>query len=111
VVRKGDEADRLFFVTLGECSATLDLGNGQQKRLSTISPGMAFGEAGMLAGGQRTADVRADRQLECYVLTRDSFDRMGRDDPTLQNALLRGLLRVSIAITGSLTGEIAALEA
>jgi glutaminase len=111
VVRKGDEADRLFFVTLGECSATLDLGNGQQKRLSTISPGMAFGEAGMLAGGHRTADVRADRQLECYVLTRDSFDRMGRDDPKLQNALLRGLLRVSNAITGSLTGEIAALEA
>jgi glutaminase len=111
VVRKGDEADRLFFVTLGECSATLDLGNGQQKRLSTLSPGMAFGEAGMLAGGQRTADVRADRQLECFVLTRDAFDRMGRDDPKLQNALLRGLLRVSNAITGSLTGEVAALEA
>jgi glutaminase len=111
VVRKGDEADRLFFVTLGECSATLDLGNGQQKRLSTLSPGMAFGEAGMLAGGHRTADVRADRQLECFVLTRDAFDRMGRDDPKLQNALLRGLLRVSTAITSSLTGEVAALEA
>ena len=111
VVRKGDAADRLFFIVMGECSATLDLGNGQQKRLSTISQGMAFGEAGVLAGGLRTADVRADRALDCLVLTRDSFDRMGRDDPGLQNALLRGLLRVSTAITGSLTGEVAALEA
>ncbi|MFN2425112.1 MAG: glutaminase A [Candidatus Binatia bacterium] len=111
VVRKGDAADRLFLIVMGECSATLDLGNGQQKRLSTISQGMAFGEAGVLAGGLRTADVRADRPLECLVLTRESFDRMGRDDPGLQNAVLRGLLRVSNSITGSLTGEVAALEA
>lgn len=111
VVRKGDAADRLFLVMKGECSATLDLGNGQLKRLSTISQGMGFGEAGVLAGGQRTADVRADSPLECLVLTREAFDRMGREDPALQNALLRGLLRVSTAITGSLTREVAALEA
>lgn len=111
VVRKGDAADRLFFIVEGECSATLDLSNGQQKRLSTICPGMAFGEAGVLAGGLRTADVRADRKLECLVLTRESFDRMGREDPALQNALLRGLLRVSGAITDRLTKEVAALEA
>ncbi len=111
VVRKGDAADRLFFVMKGACSATLDLGNGQLKRLSTISQGMAFGELGVLAGGQRGADVHADSALECLVLTREAFDRMGREDPTLQNALLRGLLRVSTSITGSLTREVAALEA
>lgn len=111
VVRKGDPADRLFFVVSGECSATLDLPNGQQKRLSTISPGMAFGEAGVLAGGKRTADVRADRKLDCVVLTREEFDRMGHEAPGLQNALLRGLLRVSSGITDRLTGEVVALSA
>lgn len=110
IVRKGDPADELFFIVSGECSATLDLANGQQKRLSTISTGMAFGEAGVLHGGKRTADVRADRAVECYVLARDAFDRMGREDPALQNALLRGLLRVSSAITDRLTGEVVALE-
>jgi glutaminase len=111
VVSKGDEADRLFFVVSGECSATLDLASGQQKRLSTLSPGMAFGEAGVLVGGLRTADVRADRKLECLFLTREAFDRMGREEPALQNALLRGLLRVSSAIGVRLTTEVAALEA
>jgi len=111
IVRKGDEADRLFFIVSGECSATLDLASGQQKRLSTIAPGMAFGEAGVLQGGKRTADVRADRKLECLILTREAFDRMGRDDPGLQNALLRGLLRVSSAITDRLSGEVVALSA
>ena len=111
VIRKGDDADRFFFVVSGECSASLDLASGQQKRLATISPGMAFGEAGVLAGGKRTADIRADRALECLVLTRESFDRMGREDPSLQNALLRGLLRVSSAITDRLTGEVMVLEA
>lgn len=111
VVRKGDAADRLFFVVSGECSATFDLSSGQQKRLSTISPGMAFGEAGMLAGGLRTADVKADSKLSCLVLVRDDFDRMGREEPALQNALLRGLLRVSMGTIDRLTGEVAALEA
>jgi glutaminase len=111
VVRKGDAADCLFFIVSGECSATLDLPNGQQKRLSTISTGMAFGEAGVLHGGKRTADVHADRALECIVLTREAFDRMGREEPALQNALLRGLLRVSSEITDRLTSEVVALEA
>jgi glutaminase len=111
VVRKGDVADRLFLVVRGECSATLDLATGQQKRLSTIAPGMAFGEAGVLDGGERTADVHADHNLECYVLTREAFDRMGREEPKLQNALLRGLLRISGATNIRLTTEVAALEA
>jgi CRP-like cAMP-binding protein len=111
VVRKGDAADRLFFIVSGECSATFDLASGQQKRLSTMSPGMAFGEAGVLHGGERMVDVRADRRLECLVLSRDAFDRMGRDHATLQNALLRGLLRLSSAISDRLTREVAALEA
>ena len=111
VVSKGEAADRLFFVVAGECSATLDLASGQQKRLGTMSPGMAFGEAGVLVGGQRTANVHADRTLECLVLTREAFDRMGREDPALQNAVLRGLLRVSSSIMDRLTTEVAALEA
>jgi CRP-like cAMP-binding protein len=111
VIRKGEAADRLFFVVSGECSATLDIAGGQQKRLSTIAPGMAFGEAGVLTGGVRTADVRADTALECLLLTRDAFERMGREEPPLQNALLRGLLRVSSSITDRLTREVAALEA
>lgn len=111
VVRKGDDADRLFFIVSGECSATLDLASGQQKRLSTIVPGMAFGEAGVLVGGLRKADVRADRKLECLVLSRESFERMGTEQPALQNALLRGLLRLSDAITDRLTREVATLEA
>jgi len=55
--------------------------------------------------------VHADRTLECLVLTREAFDRMGREDPALQNAVLRGLLRVSSSIMDRLTTEVAALEA
>jgi CRP-like cAMP-binding protein len=65
----------------------------------------------VLAGGTRTADVRADTALECFVLDRDAFDRMGREDPALQNGVLRGLLRVSSSISERLTREVSALEA
>ncbi len=111
LVRKGDPADRLFLVISGDASVTLALPNGQQKRLSTINPGMFFGEAGLVEGGVRSADVRADRDVDCYVLTTETFHGLSEADPALQAALLRNLLRTATQTMGRLTKEIAALEA
>ena len=38
----------------------VELPKGGYKRLSTLTPGMGFGEAALIAGGVRSADVRAD---------------------------------------------------
>lgn len=110
MVRKGDPADRLFMMISGEASVTLALPNGQEKRLSTITPGMSFGENGLAEGGVRSADVRADRDVDCYVLTEPAFSALAKSDPGLQAALLRNLLRMAVQTTGRLTREVAALE-
>ena len=42
-------------------------------QMSTLSPGMGFGELGMLSGGSRSATVRADTAVECARLDAPAF--------------------------------------
>jgi glutaminase len=93
IIRKGDEADRMFFLAKGQVSVTVDLPSGQLKRLATLSPGMAFGEVALVDDAPRSADVRADGPVECYVLSKKAFDELGRRQPVLKMTLLENLLR------------------
>ncbi|HET6473430.1 MAG TPA: glutaminase A [Pseudomonadales bacterium] len=110
IVRKGDPADALFFLVRGEVSVVVALPDGGFKRLSTLSPGMGFGESALIAGGVRSADVRADTAVECYALTTARFVALERERPTLMIRLLVNLLRSSAEISARLTTEVAALE-
>ena len=93
IIRKGDEADRMFFLAKGQVSVTVDLPTGQLKRLATLSPGMAFGEVALVDAAPRSADVRADGAVECYVLSKKAFDELARHQPVLKMTLLENLLR------------------
>jgi glutaminase len=110
IVRRGDAADALYFVVSGEASVTVDLPGGGYKRLSTLSAGAGFGEAALIVGGLRSADVRADTAVECAVLRTETFARLERERPTLAIRLLHNLLRSSMETAGRLTVEAAALE-
>jgi glutaminase len=110
IVRKGDAADALFFLVRGEVSVVVALPEGGFKRLSTLSPGMGFGESALIAGGVRSADVRADTAVECYALSTERFAALEHDCPTLMIRLLINLLRGSAEISARLTAEVAALE-
>jgi glutaminase len=93
IVRKGDPADEIYLLSRGEVSVVIDLPNGQLKRLSTLSPGMAFGELAVVNRSPRGADVRADTEVECYVLTTAAFDSLGTSDPRIKMQILENLLR------------------
>ena len=111
LVGRGDAADRLFFLVRGEVSVVVDLPQGGHKRLSTLSAGMGFGETALTVGGVRTADVRADTEVECRTLDTAAFARLQQTHPTLVIKLLGNLLRSSTETAMRLTSEVAALEA
>jgi glutaminase len=77
----------------GEVSVRVDLPNGQIKRLSTLSPGMAFGEIAVINRSVRSADVHADKHVECYLLSTTAFDELGETNPAIKMMLLQNLLR------------------
>ncbi len=85
VFRAGDDASSLFFLVDGEVDVVLRTDAGQERRLATLTPGMAFGEVAMLNERRRSADVVAASDATCYEL---SFEDL--DDP-LRTKLLTNL--------------------
>jgi glutaminase len=110
IVRRGDAADAVYFLTRGEVSVVVTLANGAPKRLSTLSAGMCFGEAALQRAGQRSADVRADTAVECRVLATRDFEAIERERPALAIRLLHNLLRSTAETAVRLTADVAALE-
>jgi glutaminase len=100
----------LYFLMSGEVSVIVELPTGRLKRLSTVSPGMGFGELALVEGGVRSADVRADTPVECYTFTKKVFEQLDETHAELKSSLLYNLLRMVAQITHRLTEEVIALE-
>jgi glutaminase len=111
IVKRGDPASGVFFLTRGQVSIFLDLPGGGARRLSTCTPGMLFGEMAILERRPRSASVRADGNVECYELPLESFDRLTATEPELKVKLLQNFAqRLSIRLR-KLTEEVSILGA
>ena len=109
VVTRGDPSTELFLIESGQASVTIALEAGGRRRLSTMGPGMNFGEAALLDGGLRSADVIADTDLVCLILPVAAFEELLVEEPGVTATLLRNLLRTVGATAGRLTREVAVL--
>jgi glutaminase len=109
ILRKGDPADCIYFLTEGQVSVMTELPNGELTRLSTLSSGMTFGELAAVSRAARTADVRADEMATCYALPLETFERLGETRPDLKLALLENLLMNVCQTVARLTHEVATL--
>lgn len=74
LVRKGDDADRLFLVQQGRLEAIIDRRDGGDQFLATIGPGDLIGEVALLAGGTRSVTVRAATPCRLTALARSAFE-------------------------------------
>jgi glutaminase len=93
IVRKGDPADTMYLLMLGEVSVVVELPDGRNQRLSTLSAGMTFGELAVIDRTVRSADVQADTAATCYALSTQAFDRLGETRPAIKMVVLENLLR------------------
>ncbi len=108
VVHQGDPGDYIYFLVMGEVTVTVgDPGN--PIRVSTLSPGMVFGEMAAIDRQPRSADVRADSEVACYALPVPEFDRLGKSDPKLKAILLENILRHVSGMLRRLNGEVSTL--
>ena len=94
IIREGDTADSLFLLAAGLVSVRLRLSGGaRHKRLSTITPGLAFGELALLDGGTRSADVIADESSVCYVLRTAKLNELAVSQPEIRTKLILNIGR------------------
>jgi glutaminase len=109
IVRKGDPAEEIYLLMSGEVSVVVALADGRLKRLSTLSAGMTFGELAIVDRTARSADVRADKPVECFVLSAAAFDRLGETHPKIKIVLLQNMLRGTHQMVSRLNQEVATL--
>jgi CRP-like cAMP-binding protein len=70
---------------------------------------MTFGEIAYVERGPRSADVRADSEVECRTLSFAMLDALADTDPQLHAKLLHNLIRVVVSRLRSVNAEVAEL--
>lgn len=111
LVRRGDAADALFLIMAGTANVLIENKDGTTRRLATLTAGMGFGETALIQAGVRSADIRANTEVQSLVLFASAFAEMKKSAPDIAITLLGNLLASSHEITARLTREIAAVGA
>jgi CRP/FNR family transcriptional regulator, cyclic AMP receptor protein len=86
IVRKGDAGSAFFVLLDGE--ARVIAATGRPRRLRA---GEFFGEMALLDESPRSADVVAAGEVLAMTISRSSFGKLLRSEPTLAQELLRTL--------------------
>ena len=94
ILTTGQACDgRVFFIEMGHVSVLVPLKDGAHQRITSLGPGMSFGEMVLLGQTTRSATVVADCAVSCRVLEADDIDRLARDAPMLRIVLLENISR------------------
>jgi NTE family protein len=89
----GEPGDVMYFVYRG-CLGVFERDTtGAMKLINEVAAGETVGELSLIAGRKRSATVAALRDSELGMLTRESFERMGREHPHALAHLLRFIVR------------------
>ena len=82
---------RIFFIELGQVSIQVPLPEGGCQQISSMGPGMSFGEMVLLGQATRSATVIADTDVSCHILEVSDFNRLSEQMPQLKITLLENL--------------------
>ena len=95
---QGELADSLYFLVRGRLQVWIEPDEEHDDRpaqlLGEVTPGESVGEIGLLAGGLRTAGIRAIRDSHLLKLDRESFERFAAQHPNLVMQLAGGVARL-----------------
>lgn len=83
VFSAGDGGDEIYFVGRGRVDILLPLEGGKRHHLATFCRGEFFGEMAFLDRGLRSADAEAATASELFVLSREAFDTLARENQEL----------------------------
>jgi phosphoserine phosphatase RsbU/P len=87
--RDGDPGDKLYVVKDGHLEVLLAEGSPDEMLLKICEPGEYVGEMGLiLAGGRRTATVRAQDRVQTWVMSRAKFTEVLHRWPFIAYAMV-----------------------
>lgn len=84
IIKEGEYGAQAFLVQSGEVIVTV-MHEGQELELSRLGTGQIFGEMALIFDGPRTASVRATKDCNLIIITRQQFlDKLGKTDSTIK---------------------------
>ncbi|MCB0857976.1 MAG: glutaminase A [Solirubrobacterales bacterium] len=92
----------MLLVSAGKISIMLRTGEGELRRISTLSPGMTLGEVAMLNEGDRVGISVADTRVSAWVLDSGELEVLRAADPALVATLFENLLKMIAIRFGNL---------
>jgi len=90
IVSAGDDPAGIFFIVSGQATADLADAEGRvSHRVAVLPAGTSFGKRAVISGEPHAVDVRADTDLDLFVLTPEAMRELERRSPRTAIALLR----------------------
>lgn len=94
IIRKGAPPNEVYFLARGIVGVFLGDGTTvPAKQVSSFSPGMSFGELGLIQGESRNADVVAISEVEVYALESSAMEQFRQDFPTGYQTILKNIIQ------------------
>lgn len=110
LIRRGDDADAMYFVEAGQVTAQVIRKDGQVVRLETIMGCQVVGEIGFYLNIPRTVDVVIEAPSVVYRLTRETLATMESGDPEAASSLHRLIIHLLSERVVHLAGTVEALQ-
>jgi len=109
IISAGQSSDELFVMTRGAAMVSIATHDGVS-RLDAFTSGMTFGELAFIDRSPRSANVTALGDVECRVLSRDTFAQLDREAPAIKIRLLENLALGLAAMLRQANRELAVLN-
>lgn len=81
LVRQGDQGDTLYIIRSGVVDVIGHTSDGNSRLLNKLSAADYFGEASLMTGEPRTADIRAATDVEVIEMDREGLRRLFKEHP------------------------------
>lgn len=84
VFEQGDKGDFFYIVYNGSVSIWSAGKKEKQKKIATLGPGEYFGEMALVSGDPRNASVITDNEVDLFVLFKNDFNSLLRENVQLE---------------------------
>jgi len=85
IFKQGDKGDFFYIIFKGTVSIWSSLKGKSKQCIATLSMGEYFGEMALVFGDPRNSTVVADSDVDLFVLFKNDFNALLRDNPELGN--------------------------
>jgi glutaminase len=109
IVRQGEDADYLYLLAKGSVAVHVTAG-GSRSRIQAFSPGVSFGDQALIDGRKRSADIVAETDTVCYLISAENFHALESRAPATFARIIRNLFRINLEILRGCSRELAALR-